>query len=111
MTNIDEKKRYSMKKVTEITWKNSSQISYYIKKWFIKKMSIWKLLKIDDIEKYYYEKLYWGYYNFTLSCLFMDIFLFSCLLCYETKTKYIRIITRRKQNDYDVMSLLWSIEF
>lgn len=37
MTNIDEKKRYSMKKVTEITWKNSWQISYYIKKWFIKK--------------------------------------------------------------------------
>jgi len=37
MTNIDEKKRYSMKKVSEITWKNSSQISYYIKKWFIKK--------------------------------------------------------------------------
>lgn len=37
MTNIDEKKRYSMKKVSEITWKNSWQISYYIKKWFIKK--------------------------------------------------------------------------
>ena len=37
MTNIDEKKRYSMKKVTEITWKNSWQINYYIKKWFIKK--------------------------------------------------------------------------